>query len=270
MDSGININHTEFRDPDTGQSRARFGITTAVGEDPSNELDELGHGTHVAGVAAGLSVGVAKRAEVVAVKILGKTKKGKWSAVLKALAFIGEDYRKSRAKGISGAVVNMSLEGSISQPVNNAVIALTKLGISVVVASGNFIGEDACARTPGCVSAAIKVASSGVDDGVSPFSALGSCVDIFAPGESINSAWKGPGNDSYRTMTGTSMAAPHISGIIALLNSQAGQLDAASMKHLLLNISTKSTLYNYEPLREGTPNQLAYNRIDNLEWLFSA
>lgn len=194
VDSFIDIKHPEF------QGRARLGFKNVEGHTNA-------HGTHVASTIAGVNVGVAKNANIISVQVLDDKGRGQWSGLLQGLSYISQVERSS-SKSI---IVNMSIGGSLSEVVNKAIGLLYKQGIIVVVAAGNS-AKNACETSPAGAAGAIAVASSGRKDAISSFSNYGSCVTIIAPGEDIKAAVPGGG---YGVMTGTSMAAPHVTGVLA-------------------------------------------------------
>jgi serine protease len=201
LDTGINFAHTEF------EGRALSGYDFI--DLDTDASDCSGHGTHVAGTVAGKTVGVAKGATVVSVRVLNCQGSGEYSQVIAGLDWVAG--RSDRAT----AIVNMSLGGPYSQATNDAVARLTALGVVVVVASGNG-GADACFQSPAATPGAITVGSTRSTDVRSSFSNHGPCVDIHAPGESIYSSLITGG---YGLKSGTSMAAPHVAGVTARYRS---------------------------------------------------
>ncbi|KAL7748124.1 hypothetical protein RI367_006480 [Sorochytrium milnesiophthora] len=214
IDTGINTQHTEFG------GRATFIDLTGEGA-----VDLAGHGTHVSGTAAGEIFGIAKKAHIIAIKVLrGKDGQGYNTDVLAALALVYQQVIKSGRP----SVVNMSLGGarastSEDSAIRRAIQELLSIGVPVVVAAGNN-GADACQTSPAFVPEAITVAASGSEttadrDVLADYSNFGSCVKIIAPGTNIQSAYIG-NNDATEFMTGTSMATPHVTGVIASMMSQ--------------------------------------------------
>jgi len=203
IDTGVNIEHEEF------EGRAKWGKTMISG---AKDTDGQGHGTHVAGTVAGKTYGVAKKATVIAVKVLGDNGFGSNSDVIAGVNWVADEVKKSGKK----AIVNMSLGGSYSRALNNAVIqAIKEAGLIFVVAAGN---DDINAEyaSPASVAEAITVGSTAEDDTRSYFSNYGRVVDVFAPGNNITSAWIGS-KSATNTISGTSMAAPHVAGLAAYL-----------------------------------------------------
>ncbi|KAH6616015.1 serine protease, partial [Chaetomium sp. MPI-SDFR-AT-0129] len=229
LDSGIRTTHSEFHqssNPNTQGSsttRARWGANFIPS---SPDVDEDGHGTHVAGIIAGTTYGVAKHAHVIAVKVLDATGSGSMSGVLQGLDWAVKD---ARDKGVMRrAVVNFSLAGVYTQSVNDAVQAAVEQGMTVVAAAGNT-GEDAGGYSPGSAAGAITVGAvngtgttgEGGENRRATFSNWGAAVDIFAEGVAVLSA--GPQSDTHvKYMSGTSMAAPHVAGLAAYFIAEEG------------------------------------------------
>ncbi len=198
LDTGIRYGHVDF------EGRASFGFD-AFGGDGS---DGYGHGTHVAGTVAGASYGVAKNAEVVSVKVLDDTGYGTTETVV-----AGIDWVTANAEGPS--VANMSLGGGADSVLDAAVSESIASGVPYAIAAGNDYGANASRYSPARVPEAITVASSANNDARSSFTNIGSLVDLYAPGSSITSAWN-TSDTATNTISGTSMAAPHVAGVAAL------------------------------------------------------
>ncbi|KAL7419997.1 proteinase B [Cryptotrichosporon argae] len=222
IDTGINVDHVEF------EGRARWGKTI-----PKNDVDKdgNGHGTHCAGTIASRKYGVAKAAEVVAVKVLGSNGSGTMSDVVAGVVWAGEQAAEAEAKAAKelaatgktkhkGSVANMSLGGGKAQTLDDAVDAAVEAGLHFAVAAGND-NKDACSYSPAASKRAITVGASTLGDSRAYFSNHGKCVDVFAPGLNILSTWNS-GNSSTNTISGTSMASPHIAGLLAYLLSIEG------------------------------------------------
>jgi subtilisin family serine protease len=198
VDTGVRYSHDDFG------GRATFGFD-AFGGDGS---DGHGHGTHVAGTVAGSSYGVAKAADIVAVRVLDAGGSGTTETVIGGVDFVTGD-----ADG--PAVANLSLGGGPDPALDEAVRNSVEAGITYAIAAGNDYGADAGGSSPARVEEAITVASSTRADAMSSFSNVGSVVDIFGPGSGITSAW-GTADDAENTISGTSMATPHVAGAAAL------------------------------------------------------
>jgi len=199
IDTGINTSHSSFG--------GRIATGFSAIPDGRGVEDCNGHGTHVAGSAAGNSIGVAQEIIVVPVRVLNCDGSGFGSDVL-----AGIDWVINTHPG-GPAVINLSLGGSFSEVLNRAVEAAVERGFIVVAAAGNS-GTDACAVSPASAPGVIGVGASTLSDRYASFSNFGSCVDAVAPGESIVSAWIG-GPSATAVLSGTSMAAPHMSGMVA-------------------------------------------------------
>ena len=197
IDTGILASHSNFG------GRVTSGFD-AIG-DGNGTSDCNGHGTHVAGTVGSTTYGVAKDVDLVAVRVLDCGGSGSNAGVI-----AGVDWVASNASGPS--VANMSLGGGNSTALDNAVNSAINAGITFVVAAGND-NSDACTGSPNRVPAALTIASSTSSDARSSFSNFGSCIDLFAPGSSITSTWS---NGGTNTISGTSMASPHVAGAAAL------------------------------------------------------
>ncbi|KAJ2582631.1 proteinase B, partial [Coemansia sp. RSA 1836] len=252
VDTGVNIDHVDF------EGRARWGKTV-----PINDIDEdkNGHGTHVAGTIAGKRYGVAKSAHVVAVKVLGSNGSGSMSDVVKGVEFTITEHRKEAAtakregKPHRGSVANMSLGGGLSRALNLAVDAAVRAGVHYAVAAGND-NRDACNYSPASAPNAITVGATTITDERAWFSNFGKCVDVFAPGKDILSTWIG---SKYQTNTisGTSMASPHVAGLAAyLLSKEADKLSGEELKTKMIELATLDVIEN---VGEESPNVLIYN-----------
>ncbi len=238
VDSGIRFDHTMFG------GRAVRGID--VINDGRNGNDCNGHGTHVAGtIGGGGGYGVAPDVTLVSARVLNCEGSGSVSGILYALDWIGNNARRP-------AVVNMSLGGGISLSLDDGVNWLVANGIPVVVAAGND-NVDACGQSPARAGSALTVGATGNTDGRASFSNFGSCVDLFAPGVSITSAYKNS-STSTAQMSGTSMAAPHVAGRVALLLEANPTMTSSSVANAVLSTSTTGVVGNVA----GSPNRLLY------------
>lgn len=200
VDTGVRISHDEF------EGRAEHGIDTVSNDSDSTDCN--GHGTHVAGTIGGKTYGVAKDVKIVGVRVLDCRGSGSVSNIVEAINWVIENRKDP-------AVVNMSLGGGKSKTLDNAIGALVRSGVTAVVAAGND-DKNACNYSPARLTDAITVASTQKGDRRSSFSNYGDCVDIFAPGSSIKSSWYRNDNET-KTISGTSMATPHVAGVAALV-----------------------------------------------------
>jgi len=241
IDTGVDPGHIEF-DGD----RIVRNVWSAFGNgcDPEctdeNILDSLdslsndghGHGTHVAGTIGGNTVGIAPNANVYGVKSIGDAGGGTWTNIINGIVWIGENMN-------GPTVVSMSIGGSFNELSNAALEDLVDAGAVVVVASGND-AADACTRSPGSADSSITVGATTQIDEAASYSNYGSCVSIWAPGTSINSASSGTVS-SYSTLSGTSMACPHVAGAVALILESDPTLSVSEVKEVLACLSVAFT-----------------------------
>ncbi|ORY04518.1 hypothetical protein K493DRAFT_311363 [Basidiobolus meristosporus CBS 931.73] len=253
VDTGVNVSHDDF------EGRATWGATI-----PENDEDKdgNGHGTHCAGTVAGKQYGVAKKAKVVAVKVLRSNGSGTMSDVIKGVSWVGTAHEQAvfealrAGKKHKGSVANMSLGGGKSVALNEVVNAVVKKGVHFAVAAGND-NRDACGYSPASAEDAVTVGASAINDERAWFSNHGKCVDIFAPGKDITSTWIGS-NIATNTISGTSMASPHICGLLAYMLSfeSNSTITPKELKDKLIKAGTRDVL---QKLPGDTPNILAYN-----------
>ncbi|KXN71757.1 putative subtilisin-like protease precursor [Conidiobolus coronatus NRRL 28638] len=241
LDTGLNIAHVDF----TG--RASWGTTTSTG---TSNTDLHGHGTHCAGSAAGTTYGVAKKAKIIAVKVLGDNGSGTLSETIAGINWVVKNK-----SGVKGNVISMSLGGNKNVATNQAVNDAVAQGVITVVAAGNS-NADACNFSPASADKAITVGSIDINDNKASSSNWGPCVDIHGPGVNILSAWKGSTTAS-NTISGTSMATPHIAGLVATLLSQG--VPTSDVENKLKSIAT---LDKIQGLPANTVNLLGYNGIN--------
>ena len=239
IDSGIRSTHAEFTD--------RLGAGYTGVNDGNGTNDCIGHGTHVAGTLAGSTIGVARGATIHPVRIFGCSGGSETSTLLAALDWI-------LLNGVRPAVLNMSL-GS-DEPVPSVDLAVSNVlgqGFTVVVAAGNAV-DNACNYSPSAVPAAITVGASNHYDQQSGFSNYGPCVDIYAPGSGVKSAWI-TSDTSYAEGSGTSMSSPHVAGAAALYLQSNPAATPDEVTLAVLNSSTQGVL---TLLGAGSPNRLLY------------
>ena len=238
IDTGIRATHQEF----SGRMGAGYDF---IDTDP-DPADCNGHGTHVAGTVGGTTYGVAPDVTLHAVRVLDCGGSGTTSGVIAGIDWVIANH-------IKPAVINMSLGGSVSTAMNDAAARAHAAGITVVVAAGNS-NADACSHSPASAPEAITVGSSTSLDARSSFSNFGTCVDIFAPGSSITSAWIG--NDTAsNTISGTSMASPHVAGAAALYLQTVPTDPPANVADNLTGHATPDTITDPGT---GSPNKLLY------------
>jgi subtilisin family serine protease len=238
---------------DTGihKAHADFGGRAVDGhdfiDDDAEAQDCHGHGTHVAGTIGSTTYGVAKAVKLVGVRVLDCRGSGQWSQIIAGLDWVAQQAAKQ-------AVANMSLGGPRSTSVDDAVKKLVAAGVTVVVASGND-NRDACNTSPARAPEAITTNATDNTDTRSSFSNFGRCTDIFAPGTNITSTWN---NGGERTISGTSMASPHVAGAAALYlgaNPAGAAATPAEVAKALIDNATDGVVKNSGP---GTPNKLLY------------
>jgi subtilisin family serine protease len=205
IDTGIRLDHTDF----AGRATSGFDAVDGGSADDCN-----GHGTHVAGTVGGSTHGVAKGVSLVAVRVLNCSGSGSNAGVIAGIDWVTANHQPG-----APAVANMSLGGGASTAVDAAVNRSIADGVSYAVAAGNGnsrgVPQDACKSSPARVPAALTVGATDRTDKPATFSNYGSCVDLFAPGVGITSDWY-TGTTAINTISGTSMATPHVAGVAAL------------------------------------------------------
>jgi subtilisin family serine protease len=236
IDTGIRTAHTNFG----GRASAVFDAFGGNGQDCN------GHGTHVAGTVGSSTWGVAKRAFLRAVRVLDCNGSGSNSGVIAGVNWVTQNH-------ISPAVANMSLGGGISSALDTAVTNSINSGVTYAVAAGNS-NTNACNSSPARTPAAITVGSTTRTDARSSFSNIGTCVDIFAPGSSITSTWS-TSNTATNTISGTSMASPHVAGAAALYLSLHPGSSPGTIRNALVNGATLNHITN---VGSGSPNRLLF------------
>jgi subtilisin family serine protease len=226
IDTGIRTTHAQFG----GRAYAGF---TAI-SDAYGANDCHGHGTHVAGTVGGSQVGMAKAVKLYAVRVLDCNGSGTTSGVIAGVDWVTANHQMP-------AVANMSLVGDYSDALNAAVQNSINSGVTYVVAAGNA-ATDACGYSPSSLDGAITVGASTAGDEQASYSNFGPCVDLFAPGSSIVSAWN-TSDDVLLKMSGTSMASPHVTGAAALYLQNNPTASPAQVTQALLASATTNALY---------------------------
>ncbi|AGM04337.1 S8 family peptidase [Amycolatopsis keratiniphila] len=236
IDTGVRGSHKDFGDRATG------GKDFVDNDDTPN--DEHGHGTHVAGTIGGTEHGLAKGVKIVGVRVLDANGSGTTEGVV-----AGVDWVAANAKGPS--VANMSLGGGADDALDAAVKGAIDKGVTFALAAGNE-SSDAGTTSPARVKEAITVAASDKTDKQASFSNYGSVVDLYAPGVDITSTW-GTGDDATNTISGTSMAAPHVAGAAALYLSAHPDATPAQVAEGLVGAAADGKISNPTG---GTANKL--------------
>ena len=241
VDTGILQSHTEF----SGRIGNSYDAVTSGG----NAEDCNGHGTHVAGTVGGSTYGVAKGVTLHAVRVLDCSGSGSNSGVIAGVDWV-------RANAQKPAVANMSLGGGVSTALDNAVKNAVASGVTFALAAGNS-NADACTTSPARTAEAITVGASTSTDARASFSNFGSCVDVFAPGLNITSSWY-TSTTATNTISGTSMASPHVAGVAALyLESNP----SATASAVALAITSTASSGKVSGAGAGSPNLLLYSLL---------
>lgn len=242
IDTGILASHVDFG------GRVETGATAI--SDGRGTSDCNGHGTHVAGTVGGTTWGVAKEVKLVPVRVLDCNGSGTVSGVIAGVEWVAKQTSRRPA------VANMSLGGGASTALDAAVANTVSGGVTMVVAAGNS-NANACSYSPARVPSAVTVGATTNTDARASYSNFGSCVDLFAPGTSIRSAWH-TSNAATNTISGTSMASPHVAGVAALwLQANSGAMPADVTNAILDNATTGRVT----SAGTGSPNLLAYSLV---------
>jgi subtilisin family serine protease len=226
IDTGIDYAHVEFG------GRASFGYDSFGG----NGNDCNGHGTHVAGTTGGGTYGIAKSVSLVAVRVLDCGGSGTWSGVIAGMDWV-------TANRVLPAVANMSLGGGANTSVDDATRRMIASGVATAIAAGNGnrggVAQDACKYSPARVAEGMTIGATTKTDAKTSWSNYGTCVDWFAPGSGITSAWIGSGTTEINTISGTSMATPHVAGVAALHLQSNPSHSAQQVRDALYALATK-------------------------------
>lgn len=241
IDSGILAGHADFG------GRVRAGYTSVA--DGNGTSDCNGHGTHVAGIVGGATWGMAKEVGLVPVRVLDCAGSGTASGVIAGIDWVV-------ANAARPAVINLSLGGPASAALDAAVAAAVQAGIPVVVAAGND-GADACTASPARAPAALTVGATAATDARASYSNWGACLDLFAPGSAIVSAWP-TATTATATLSGTSMAAPHVAGLAALALAGSPSATPAQVADLIRAAATAGRVTD---AGTGSPNLLVHTAL---------
>jgi subtilisin family serine protease len=234
IDTGIQANHPQFG------TRAASAYDALGG----NGADCNGHGTHVAGTIGSTTYGVAKQVRLRGVRVLDCNGSGSMSAIIAGVDWV-------RLNRVNPAVANLSLGGGLNTTLNTAVTNLSNSGVFVAVAAGNS-NANACNYSPASATVVFTTASSESSDAKRSSSNYGSCVDGYAPGGSITSTWIGGGTN---TISGSSMASPHVAGVAALYKATYGNVSSATIDSWIKTNATANVITGNP---SGTPNRLLY------------
>lgn len=228
------------------------------------DQDNNGHGTHCAGTVAGKTFGVAKGATVIGVKVLGDAGSGSYDGIISGIEWSVEEAKRTGRRGIG----NMSLGGGRNAALNDAVNAAAGEGLLFSNAAGNCaipglpMFGDACQTSPAsaedgiCVGSTELASQAGTQvDAKSGFSNWGACVDVFAPGSGIDSAYAG-GDSAYATLSGTSMAAPHVCGVGAVVLQEHPTYTAAQVSAEIVRTAMDGLLSG--DIGAGSPNKMLH------------
>ena len=248
IDTGIALGHTDF----AGRAVSGFDAVDGGSADDCN-----GHGTHVAGTTGGTQYGVAKAVSLVAVRVLDCGGSGSISGVIAGVDWVAADHQAGQP-----AVANMSLGGGASAALDTAVQRAIADGVSFAVAAGNAGGlvggllgtSNACTGSPSRVPQALTVGATDANDSQASYSSSGKCLDLYAPGSDITSAWF-DSPTATKTISGTSMASPHVAGAAALYLSTTPGASPAQVAQQLVSTATPGVV---QRPGSGSPNRLLF------------
>ncbi|HEX8338754.1 MAG TPA: S8 family peptidase, partial [Pyrinomonadaceae bacterium] len=243
IDTGIRKTHGQFG------GRANGAAYSSI-NDGNGSNDCNGHGTHVAGTIGGSTYGVAKGVTLHAVRVLDCQGNGTDATVISGVDWVTANRQLP-------AVANLSLGGGASSALDTAVQNMINAGVTTAVAAGNDYSQNACNYSPARVAAAITVGSTTSSDAKSDFSNIGTCLDLFAPGSSIQSAWW-TSDTATNTISGTSMATPHVAGVAALYLQNNTGASNQTVRDAIVNTSTTGVLTG---IGTGSPNRLLYSLL---------
>ncbi|MFD9699169.1 S8 family serine peptidase [Lentzea sp. NPDC059081] len=244
IDTGIRFSHSDFG------GRAVSGRDTVDNDDDATDC--AGHGTHVAGTVGGTKYGVAKDVKLVGVRVLNCAGSGTFAGVIAGIDWVTEQVTNNPAN--KPAVANMSLGGGANQTVDDAVTRSIAAGVTYGLAAGNDSGGNACNTSPARTPNAITVGSTDRNDTRSSYSNLGTCLDIFAPGRDITSAWL-TNDEATNTISGTSMATPHVVGAAAVYLGSSPNATPQEVRDALVDNATSDVVGSPGT---GSPNKLLH------------
>ena len=239
IDTGIRASHQDFA------GRVLPGYSAIADANGTNDCN--GHGTHVAGTVGGTTWGVAKGVKLIPVRVLDCSGSGAYSGVIAGIDWVANSPLRP-------AVANLSLGGGASAALDAAIAGAVSKGVNVVVAAGNN-NADACNYSPSRAPSAITVGATTSSDTRASYSNYGSCLDIFAPGSSILSAWN-TSDVATNTISGTSMASPHVAGVVALVLEAKPTASPSAVTSFL---TTSASLNKLSSIGTNSPNRLVYS-----------
>jgi len=243
VDTGVMDSHTDFG------GRAKM-VKSFVANEEATDLN--GHGTHCSGTIASATYGVAKNVKLFGVKVMDASGSGTDSDVVAGIQYVAQNVRKGKT------VLSMSLGGDKTQSIDDAINAAVAAGVVAIVAAGND-SADACQGSPSGASGVLAVGATDNTDALASFSDTGSCVGILAPGVDITSLWIGS-DDATNTISGTSMATPHVAGVAALYMAQN---DYATPQDVYADLKAKATQGVITGLDDTTTNALLFNNVSS-------
>jgi subtilisin family serine protease len=245
LDTGIHSTHSQFTN--------RVDLDFSAISDDYGPSDCNGHGTHVAGIIGGETYGVAKNVRLHSVRVLSCNGTGSWSGVIAGIDWVTANASKP-------AVANMSLSGAANSAVEDAVRSSISSGVTYVLAAGNKSSKDSCDYSPAGTRAAITVGATKSDDSKAAYSNIGTCIDMFAPGSGITSSWW-TSDTAISTLSGTSMAAPHVAGVAALYLQNYPSATPRAVSNALQRMASFNKLSD---IGSGSPNILLYSRYSTI------
>ncbi|CCK70959.1 S8 family peptidase KNAG_0F02970 [Huiozyma naganishii CBS 8797] len=257
LDTGIQVDHEEF------EGRARWGKTIAW-NDP--DRDDNGHGTHCAGIVGGATYGVAKEANLIAVKVLHATGDGEMSDVIRGIEFAVNEHLTRNQDEVRGSIINLSLGAGESPALQRVVTAALNKGVHFAVAAGNE-DDNACYSSPANIDGVVTVGGSTFSDDRAFFSNWGPCIDVFAPGVNVKSSYVGAAKNKTLSLSGTSTSAPHVAGLMAYLLSlepdtksqfHTAWSNPAQLKQKLVSLATEGKLFE---VPDDTANLMIFNGV---------